>query len=136
MQTRAGPTLPDKQETSLWSVGVEVGEQVCRGGQDTATGTRPGTQSTRVKRTAGNNSLGTRKPRLGHRRAEGVKTLQAQGLRYLASASEGPWQGRSGPGLQDQWGPVYSGPVAEAEHHQMSPVSQGKGQGEQDTHSS
>ena len=29
VQTRAGPTLPAKQETSLWSAGVEAGEQVC-----------------------------------------------------------------------------------------------------------
>ena len=103
VQTRAGPTLPAKQETSLRSAGVEAGEQVCRGAQDTATGTRPGMQSTRVKRTAGNNSLGTRKPRLGHRRA-GVKAPQAQALRHRASISEGPWQGRCGPGLRDQGG--------------------------------
>lgn len=73
--------------------------QVCRGSQDTATGTRM--HSTRVKRTVGENSLGKSKPRLVHRHAD-VKALPAQGLTYMVSTLEGPWQGRSGPGLQDQ----------------------------------
>lgn len=99
MQSRAGPTLPDKQEALLWNAGVMRLPRKCAEVVRTLLQARE--CIVRAWRDLQETIPWVKAPRLVHRHAD-VQALPAQGLTYMVSTVEGPWQGRSGPGLQDQ----------------------------------